>query len=281
MGAALSVIIPAHDEAGVLGGFLRNIVDDDTSGLIELVVVANGCHDDTAATARVAAPRAIVVEITTASKIAALNAGDRRATVYPRVYVDADVRISGETLLRLAQRLAQSGASIASPRLEVDASGASVWVRSFYRIWEHTSFRTRSHIGSGVYALTERAHDRFGEFPDVIADDRFVQVQFAPDERMSCDDLTFTVSAPRTLRAQVRRAIRIQAGNRDLERRRLVRHSDGPGRTARTLLTGVAGRPRLWLDLPVYLAGYSIARFAGAWKLRSGSVTWNTDRTTR
>ena len=57
---------------------LERIIAGDPDAAIELIVVANGCTDDTARVAASVDPRVVVVEMPQASKIAALNAGERR-----------------------------------------------------------------------------------------------------------------------------------------------------------------------------------------------------------
>ena len=47
-----SVVIPAHDEAQVIGRTLRGVLDRTAAGRLEVVVVCNGCTDDTAEVAR-------------------------------------------------------------------------------------------------------------------------------------------------------------------------------------------------------------------------------------
>src|SRR3954467_3664021 len=90
-----SIVIPAHDEGAVLGRLLDGIapLGDDH----DVLVVANGCTDDTADVVR-ARSWCRLVEIAEASKIAALNAGDAAARTFPRIYLDADVTVSADTL---------------------------------------------------------------------------------------------------------------------------------------------------------------------------------------
>ena len=185
MTARMSVVIPAHDEATVIGRLLDALAGDPRGHELELVVVANGCTDATARVAASYGASVTVVEIEEASKIAALEAGDRAATVFPRAYVDADVVVDVAALLALADELERPGGPlVASPRLEVDTDGASWPVRQHYRIWELTDYRRTGHIGSGVYALSADGRRRFGRWPQVIADDRFVQ-QLLPARRAS------------------------------------------------------------------------------------------------
>jgi len=84
MHPAISVVVPVHNEGPRLARNLQRMLAGDAGRRIDLVVVANGCTDDSADIARAASPRVRVIEIPEASKIAALNAGDAVAEVYPR-----------------------------------------------------------------------------------------------------------------------------------------------------------------------------------------------------
>ena len=76
-----SVVIPAHDEGKMIGQSLANLQRDADDA--DITVIPNGCSDDTAYVARAAGVK--VVEISTPSKAAALNAGDAIADGFPRV----------------------------------------------------------------------------------------------------------------------------------------------------------------------------------------------------
>lgn len=269
----MSIVIPAHDEGPLLRRSLEKMLDGAQPGEFEVIVVANGCSDDTAEQAR-SIPGVTVVEIAEGSKIAALNKGDETARVFPRAYIDADVALSVSALRAMAEALeSTSSPRAAAPVLVVDASHSSLPVRCHARIWEASAYRARGHVGSGVYAVNSAGRDRWGAFPDVIADDRFVQLRFSPDERMTLAGETFTVHAPRTMRALVRRGVRIELGNRQLP------HT-GTEQNRRGLLARVARSPRLWLSFPFYAWGYLVPKVV-ARRRPAGPVAWDRDSSLR
>lgn len=288
MTAVMSVVVPAHDEETIIGRLLHSLVSSDAKGRLEIVVVANGCHDHTAAIAAAVSPRIRVVQIAATSKVAALNAGDAAASVFPRAYVDADVEVCADALLAVASRLAGAGspdaanAFVGAPELRVDTAGASLPVRQYYRVWECSRYRGSGHVGSGVYVLSKSGRARFDQFPDVIADDRFVQQLFAPEERATVDEYSFTVPAPRTFRALLNRATRIASGNRQLAVAYPALAAGSPTPRFTALIKRVAVRPSLWLALGTYCCGYAIPRLR-ARRLESVNQApgWNRDDTTR
>ena len=64
-------------------------------GELDVVVVCNGCTDQTAELARSCGYQVRVVELASASKPAALRIGDAAALAFPRLYLDADVILPG------------------------------------------------------------------------------------------------------------------------------------------------------------------------------------------
>lgn len=275
MSAELSVVIPAHDEEHVLPRLLARLADDR----LEVIVVANGCRDATAAVAHAAGVR--VVELAAGSKIAALNAGDAAASVFPRAYVDADIEVDAAALLAVADRLRRGPELVASPRLRLDLSEATWLVRAYYAVWELSSFRRRGHIGSGIYALSAEGRGRFEEFPAVIGDDRFVQGQFTPSERATVDHAEFVVRPPRTVGALLARGARIAAGNRELQRLGLAGHAPTRGASFRELLAAVIPRPGLWGPFVVYVLIQLRTATLADRKLRADDRMWDRDETSR
>jgi glycosyltransferase involved in cell wall biosynthesis len=273
----ISIIIPAHNEAAVIGRCLERLLRDARPGELEVIVACNGCTDDTAGVAEAAAPGVTVVSTPLASKIAALNLGDDLATGFPRLYLDADVELDTAAVREIAGVLDRGEALAASPALELDVSHSPRLVRSYLRIWSRLPSVRDDLVGRGAYALSETGRRRFGGFPEVAADDHFIRSTFAPHERRSVPAARSVVQAPRSLRALLRRKIRVFAGNRRLEAEHGGQRERGGG-----WLAVVRADPRRLVDVPVYVLVSLAAKGIAGWQtLRGTDGAWLRDDTTR
>ncbi|MDR7281105.1 glycosyltransferase family 2 protein [Catenuloplanes atrovinosus] len=202
------MVVPAHNEAAVLDRCL-----DRLSGPgVQVVVVPNGCTDDTAQLARRRGD-VEVVELSEGSKTAALNAGDRAATGFPRIYVDGDVVLTPGAVHRLAEALRRTGALVAVPRRELDLTGRPLAVRAYFAIHDRLPAIRTGLFGRGVIALSATGRARFGEFPAVTADDLFLDSLYGADERVVVDEAASVVATPRRTADLLRRLRRVRAGN--------------------------------------------------------------------
>lgn len=276
-----SIIIPAHNEEGLIGSTVQAMLSGIPADSLEVLVVANGCSDATAERASLAGAR--VVNVASASKTAALNAGDELARYWPRIYVDADVRVSGQALLALADALGAGDVPrVGAPTFHVDTSASSRWVQAYFRVWELSEFRTAGHVGSGIYGLSKAGRERFALFPPYVADDRFVQQLFRADERIILSDHGFSVRAPRTLRSEVHRAVRVTLGNWQLPIETQSATTTPAWRRYALLVSRVAPRPHLYPAFIVYMATFAIIRLKAKYaRFRRQPVSWNRDNTTR
>lgn len=194
--ALVSVVIPAHNEAGVIGRCLDVLFTGADSAGLDVVVVCNGCTDDTARVARSAGHPVRVLELQAASKAAALRAGDEAAHALPRLYLDADVVMQGSSALAVAERL-RAGAVAARPPILYDTGRCSGPVRSYYRARSRLPAVMRSLWGAGVYGLSAAGRGRFDVFADVGADDLWIDRQFERGEVEIVDCPPVIVAVPR------------------------------------------------------------------------------------
>jgi glycosyltransferase involved in cell wall biosynthesis len=205
------VVIPAHDEAAVIGRCLDALFTGFLEGELDVVVVCNGCADQTAAVARSSGHPVRVLELESASKPAALRVGDAAASAFPRLYLDADVILPGSAARRVLHRL-RAGAVAARPPIRYDAEAASAPVRSYYRARSRVPAVLGSLWGAGVYGLSSAGRRRFGAFPDLVADDLWVDGHFDSAEVEIVDCTPVVVAAPRRSRDLVRVLRRVYVG---------------------------------------------------------------------
>jgi glycosyltransferase involved in cell wall biosynthesis len=277
-----SVVIPAHNEASVIGRSLSALTEGAVSGELEIVVVCNGCSDDTAGVARQFGDRVRVVETAVASKINALNLGDAEATTFPRIYLDADVVLPLASLRQLVARLEGDSSTLAAGPVPRFDTGNCPWaVRAFFEINGRLPSAREGIGGSGAYALSAAGRGRFGEFPQLIADDGFARIMFTPSERAAVAEASCTVFAPRTLRNLIAIKSRSHLGNYELAQKfpdLLKNRAKGNDRALLRMFL----RPNLWLPLAVYCYVKLQARRRARRSLGDlGRWVWVRDETSR
>jgi glycosyltransferase involved in cell wall biosynthesis len=265
--------MPAFNEETGIGTSLR-VLTENAQDDVEIIVAANGCTDRTAEVARSFGAR--VLEIATPSKTAALNAADRVATGAVRVYLDADVPAGPDLLRQLAAAVDRPGIEAAVPRPAVDTS-ASTWpVRAFYAVNRRLPVFRGRLFGRGVIAVSGRARSRFTTFPEITADDMFLDAVVAAGEKAEID-VEVRVTAPRTGGELVRRVARARDGNAEFER--YVTANPGvvaaPAESDSTswLRDVVLRRPWLLPCAVVYVTVVLLAerkRRSASWDVRSG-----------
>ncbi|MDN5746046.1 MAG: hypothetical protein L0H31_13100 [Nocardioidaceae bacterium] len=213
-----SIIIPAHDEASVIGRTLAPLAEFARCDSIDVVVAAHRCPAPPPEVARTV-PGVVVLELPNASKVAALNAGEAVTDRFPRVYLDADVVAPAESVAAVLISLGRDEALAARPPFVYDTTGASSLVQAYYRARMRLPANSRALWGAGFYALSERGRGRFGRFPDLISDDYFVDTLFNESERRIVASAPVVVRVPRTASSLHRVLRRTYAGNAQLEHR--------------------------------------------------------------
>ena len=275
-----SVVIPAHNEAGTVGRLLDALTQDENNDALDITVVCNGCTDDTAAKARETAANVRVVETGTASKRAAQTLGDTLTTVFPRLYVDADVVIGAADVRRLVAPLLAGDALATAPARRLDLTHASLLVRAYYSVWERLPQVQAGLFGRGVVALSREGYERVRRLPTGLSDDLIMSEAFAPEERSVVSEAEATIHPPRTARDLVLRRERVATGNVQADRLGLR------AATSRTRLDDLARmvrkEPRLCGPVLAFLAVTVAARIRSARSVRSGDFTsWRRDDSSR
>jgi hypothetical protein len=276
-----TVVIPAHNEGRVIGRLLDQLVPITPPGDLNVLVVANGCTDDTAEVAAAFGAGVQVISIPVASKYAALTTAARAVTDFPLIYVDADVELRTEDVVALAAALRQPGVHAAAPERVLDLDGRPRAVRWYYDIWTRLPEAQSGLWGRGVIAVDECGQQRVAGLPPLLGDDLAASLLFEPHERAIVGSARVIVHPSRTFADLLRRRIRATTGVAQLEQTECA-----PASTARTQvhhLTAIIRRePRMAPRVAFFLAVAVVARLRARRAVaRRDFTTWLRDESSR
>ncbi|AZP15867.1 glycosyltransferase [Streptomyces aquilus] len=278
-----SIVIPAHNEERVIGRLLDSLLDDPAEDRPDIVVVCNGCTDDTARIASERGPRVTVVEIPVPSKHAALRAGDEHALGFPRIYVDADVVLTGADVRALAEPLADgaSGVLATAPERHLPLAGCAWRVRAYYRVWQRLPAVREGLFGRGVIAVSKEGHARIAALPPLMADDLAASLAFTAEERRVVAGARVVVHPPRTWRDLIKRRIRAMVSTAQVEEHRGPEEASARTSTA-DLKAMLRAEPTLITSVVVFAAAAVVARRQAQKAIRARDFdTWLRDDSSR
>lgn len=204
-----SIVIAAHNEEAVLGACLKAL-ELQREPELHIVVAANGCTDRTVAIARSAG--VTVIDRPEPGKAAALNAGEDAARGFPRIYLDADIIVPPGGIGGVLRAFGP-GILTVVPRRRVDTHGRPWAVRSYFAINDRLPAFRKGLFGRGMIAVSAEGRARFDHFPEMVADDLFLDSQFGDAEKAVAEGVEVVVAAPMTTRDLVRRLVRVRRGN--------------------------------------------------------------------
>ncbi|HEY8570607.1 glycosyltransferase [Microbulbifer sp.] len=271
-----AVIIPAHNEAKTIHKLLQAIYPGVVLGNYTVTVVCNGCTDHTAVVVQNEFPQVQCLDIARAGKTNALNEAEALGLGFPRIYVDADVLISEDSLQLLIERCkGEKEPLVVAPRGTLDTAQSDFLVRTYYRAWKKTRFYSEFGYGAGVYGLNRPAREAFATFPDIISDDGYIRALFAYRNIAVCEQARSRVSTPANIWDLLKIKTRSKLGKLQLSRQRECHTPKERGTSAFTR------KLSLW-ELLVYYAINAFAYFnALRFQRRVSSYRWHRDESSR
>lgn len=276
----VSIIIPAYNESAVISSALTSFLESDFLDNNQVIVVCNGCTDETAKIVRQLSPKIICLETDTPSKTNALNMGDSVAMFYPRIYLDADVSISVTTVNEMIKTLNREGTFATSVAAKMDLSSSSWAVKAFYDIWLNLPYCKAGMIGSGVYVLSKQGRSRFQKFPNIIADDGYIRCLFKESERPLTLSYYAIVTAPRDLISLIKITTRSRLGRYELQEKfpELLSNEskDYKAASVEFLLNFM-----LWPKTIVYVGVNIITRMRAKYQYSRNMTIWERDESSR
>ena len=269
-----SVIVPVYNEALGLAQRAKALIDGLPKGC-EIMFVCNGCTDESEAILRATVGMKAKVLKTEQGKARAIRYGEAHTALLPRFYVDSDVAISGYDLARLDSHL-RDGVELVSPKIDFDLAGASWAARQLSTFWRSLP-HARSAAFHHVVGVGKRGRTRWQTFPDVIADDLFIEAQMRPSEKRIIDDVIVISCPPKGAWQWIRVRARWQQGVCQLRQLGVELPASQGQRTAILL---AMSRPRTMLQASLYIAANVIARAILLFS-RNREAEWYRDPTTR
>jgi glycosyltransferase involved in cell wall biosynthesis len=271
-----SVVIPAHNESAVIGHTLETLLEGASPTEFEVVVVANACRDDTAQIASRTGVR--VIDTPIAGKTHAVRLGDEACSTFPRVYLDADISLTAESVRKLVAAVSRDRALAAAPQPQWDLGQATWVMRRVHRVHDVLVAPSRGLAGVGVYVLSEAGHARAFPVPDIVCDDEWVERSFDPTERVVVTSAWSVVRPATNVKDHLRRRVRVRRGNRQL---------DALGKAARhdhlsvaSLYRAVARRDATAVAAGCYLGVMTLDRLITRAQ-KSTEIAWASDASSR
>jgi glycosyltransferase involved in cell wall biosynthesis len=272
----VSIVVPAHNEEAVIAANLRRLLAGCRPGEFDVIVVPNGCSDATAELARTV-EGVRVVESPRPSKVNALHVGDAACQTFPRIYLDADVELTADSVRALVAAAGRPGVLACAPAMRLDLTGVRWLARRTHTVHDRLVAPNRALAGVGVYLLTDAGHGRVFPIPDIISDDGWVHGSFQPHERMVVREAVSVVKPARTVSAHLKRRIRVRAGNRQLA---AAGRAAPEGRLGLGDLVGLVRRREVSpVDAGCYLTVLAADRAMS--RFRRGRATWGSDGSSR
>ncbi len=273
-----TILIPAHNEAGIIGRTLLHMSRGLSFDDFRVVVIANACSDSTASKAKSTMPQATVLETDTPGKANALNLGYQIADpAAPVICLDADLDITAESLAALVEPIWSGRAHAACGQMDVGVCDASPMVRAYYKGWRTNPYFDRGKFG-GVFAVSPDVAALIFPLPKITADDEYVRRSVPCADTAFVSTCRFKVQAPRTVSSLVRVRRRSIRGAREVTSLGLSNPERG---SKGALVARVLRQPQRFFPVAIYAAINAFVRLQLALERDSQSHRWERDLTTR
>lgn len=272
-----SVIIPAYNEESCIRSTLLALTEGMKPGEFEIIVVCNGCYDNTAAAARDACEVARVIETSVASKTNALNIGVKAATSQTVVFLDADIKTSAASVRLLTRSLKATQRHLAYGKATFSTKNCSAAVQAFYRAWHLNPYFDGGKVG-GFFAVSQKGLQELGTFPELTNDDEYVR-RALMTKAVFVPAANYVVEPPRTLSSLIKVRSRVYRGNRELTSMNVPAASNQQQANGYRFLVRLVRNPRVWAGAIVFAAVAIAAHLRN--RSRTETERWEQDTTAR
>lgn len=226
------VVIPAHNEAGVIGALLEDLSRlEYPTDQVDVFVIADRCTDATASQARQFGATVVERSEGPAGKGAAISwylESNPLSDDEVLIVLDADNRVPPHILSRLCDEI-ESGHEVVQCYLDVtDTEGSTVAEASALSYWAsnrmvqlaRANLGWSADLGGTGMAMTGRSLTEAGGFVDTLTEDQDLGVRFhlAGHRVRWLHDVRVGDEKPSTLSIALRQRARWMAGKRSVRR---------------------------------------------------------------
>ncbi|CAM4243763.1 glycosyltransferase family 2 protein [Pseudoalteromonas ostreae] len=273
----LTVIIPAYNEEKCIEKTLSELTNF-SSLEVEVIVLPNGCTDNTAEFVRAKYPSFKVVELETGSKVLAINKGLEIAKFGHVLVQDADVIINAESVRNILKFIESEDYLFASPNTRIIQDG-SFLTNKYYSFLKLTPAYRIGMVNSGAYLISPNARDILGEFPQVIADDGYVKGTLGTANLTTIPSCYSVVMSPRTIWSLIKIKTRSKLGNMELKKKFT---SPTTGGNSFASLFKIAIKEQALFQFLIYAMVISIATLRAKLQIKKlKTIKWERDESTR
>lgn len=276
-----TIIIAAYNEASIIRATIRSLVENTELNHYQILVICNGCSDNTEDIIRNEFHTVFCYSIPQASKSLAIRYAESLAPGFPRLYLDADIELNaGDAIALIDFAKKQSAAALIVPASKLDTEQSQNTVKRFYRVWYDTPYVQQLGFGAGAYLLNQLGRDRFTDWPELIADDGFIRSQFLKHEIHVLEQYKVKVKAPKDIFSLIKVKARSKRGNIELKRY-LDQHNSFRKESKRTTLKHTLQVRSSLCDRLVYLFVNLTALTLAKWQSLIGFKAWPRDNSNR
>lgn len=259
-----TIVIPAHNESEVIAHCLEALATADAPAY-QIIVICNGCSDETAQIVQQQFPQCHVAELPEPDKVEAIKFAESFNPGFPRLYLDADIRLEGHDATLLLD-YAKDCDGLVVPGVDMSYRNSPRIVHAYYGEWLATDFVKKLGFGAGAFVLSRSARQRFESWPSVVNEDGYLRYLFAPEEIHILETTTSQVTAPGSLAGLLKIKSRSRFGNRQLERL----FGEPPNRFSYL--------PKSLMGGFVYLLVNSLSLCLALWQEKISGFRWLRDR---
>lgn len=276
-----TIIIAAYNEENCIGELLSNL-GHGKSNLFQIVVICNGCTDNTENIIREKFPNVYLGIAQTASKSLAIRTAESLNIGFPRLYLDADIALNqqqAETLFKKVQNDDRIGLFV--PSSITDTKSSSYFVDQYYQAWYSTGFVKNKGFGCGCYIINEPSRQTFNLWPELISDDGFLREVF--NDIIILKQVCVTVAAPKTLFSLLKIKTRSKYGNIELKKYLSDNNLSYESKHKQSNKEVSSFNP-LSLSFKhaiIYSFVNAYAKAAAHWNLFTGTFKWHRDNSNR